>query len=60
MAGIGVRTDTWGVMSDLFVDRLGNVAIVDGVVRLNFLRLMSVDPESTQSKVESALRAVIP
>ncbi len=30
-------------MSDLYVDRLGNVAIADGVVRLDFLRLVSLD-----------------
>ena len=47
-------------MSDLFVDRLGNVAIADGVVRLDFLRLVSVDPEIKQAKMEPSLRVVIP
>ena len=47
-------------MSDLFVDRLGNVAIADGVVRLDFLRLVSVDSEKKQAKMEPALRVVIP
>lgn len=47
-------------MSDLFVDRLGNVAIADGVVRLDFLRLVSVDPEKKQVKMEPSLRVAIP
>ena len=47
-------------MSDLFVDRLGNVAIADGVVRLDFLRLVSVDSEKKQAKMEPSLRVVIP
>jgi hypothetical protein len=47
-------------MSDLFVDRLGNVAIADGVVRLDFLRLVSVDPERKQVKMEPSLRVAIP
>ena len=47
-------------MSDLFVDRLGNVAIADGVVRLDFLRLVSVDAEKKQVKMEPSLRVAIP
>jgi hypothetical protein len=47
-------------MSDLFVDRLGNVAIADGVVRLDFLRLVSMDPERKQVKMEPSLRVAIP
>jgi hypothetical protein len=47
-------------MSDLFVDRLGNVAIADGVVRLDFLRLASVDPDKKQARMEPALRVAIP
>ncbi len=47
-------------MSDLFVDRLGNVAIADGVVRLDFLRLVSVDAERKQARMEPALRLAIP
>ena len=47
-------------MSDLFVDRLGNVAIADGVVRLDFLRLVSLDAEKKQVKMEPSLRVVIP
>jgi len=47
-------------MSDLFVDRLGNVAIADGVVRLDFLRLVSVDTETKQVKMEPSLRVAIP
>ena len=47
-------------MSDLFVDRLGNVAIADGVVRLDFLRLVSVDAERKEVKMEPSLRVVVP
>jgi hypothetical protein len=47
-------------MSDLFADRLGNVAIADGVVRLDFLRLVSVDTETKQARMEPALRVAIP
>jgi hypothetical protein len=47
-------------MSDLFVDRLGNVAIADGVVRLDFLRLVSLDAEKKQVKMEPSLRVAIP
>ena len=47
-------------MSDLFVDRLGNVAIADGVVRLDFLRLVSVDPEKKQVQMEPSVRVAIP
>ena len=47
-------------MSDLFADRLGNVAIADGVVRLDFLRLVSMDAETKQARMEPALRVAIP
>ena len=47
-------------MFDLFTDRLGNVAIADGVVRLDFLRLVSVDTETKQARMEPALRVAIP
>ncbi len=47
-------------MSDLFVDRLGNVAIADGVVRLDFLRLVSLDAEKKQMTMEPSLRVAIP
>ena len=47
-------------MSDLFVDRLGNIAIADGVVRLDFLRLVSLDAERKQVKMEPSLRVAIP
>jgi hypothetical protein len=47
-------------MSDLFVDRLGNVAIADGVVRLDFLRLASVDAEKKQARMEPSLRLAVP
>jgi len=47
-------------MSDLFVDRLGNIAIADGVVRLDFLRLAAPDPETKQARMDPSLRLAIP
>ena len=47
-------------MPDLYVDRLGNVAIADGVVHLDFLRLVSLDAEKKQMTMEPSLRVAIP
>lgn len=47
-------------MSDLFVDRLGNVTIASGVARLDFLRLVSLDTEKQQARMEPGLRLVLP
>jgi len=47
-------------MSDLFVDRLGNIAIADGVVRLDFLRLAALDPETKQARMEPSLHLAMP
>lgn len=47
-------------MPDLFVDRLGNVAFADGVVRLDFLRLVSMDAERKEVRMDPSLRVAIP
>jgi len=45
-------------MHDLFVERLGNIAISDGVARLDFLRLEAT-PEGKPS-LHPGIRLVIP
>ena len=47
-------------MSDLFVDRLGNITIADGVVRLDFLRLSGLDAEKKQAQMAPSVRLAIP
>jgi len=47
-------------MQDLFVDRLGNVTLGNGVARLDFLRLESVDNEKQQITMRPSTRLVIP
>lgn len=47
-------------MSDLFVDRLGNIVIGDGVARLDFLRLSALDAEKKQARMAPSVRLVIP
>ena len=47
-------------MSDLFVDRLGNIVIADGVARLDFLRLSALDAEKKQARMVPSVRLVIP
>ncbi len=47
-------------MSDLFVDRLGNIVVGDGVARLDFLRLSALDAEKKQARMAPSVRLVIP
>ncbi len=47
-------------MSDLFVDRLGNIVVADGVARLDFLRLSALDAEKKQARMAPSVRLVIP
>jgi hypothetical protein len=47
-------------MSDLFVDRLGNIVIADGVARLDFLRLNEIDAEKKQARMAPSVRLAIP
>ncbi len=47
-------------MSDYFADRLGNVTVANGVVRLDFMRLTSLDPKKKQARLDPAFRLVLP
>ena len=47
-------------MSDLFVDRLGNIVIADGVARFDFLRLSALDAEKKQARMAPSVRLAIP
>lgn len=47
-------------MSDLFVDRLGNIVIADGVARLDFLRLTEIDADKKQGRMAPSVRLAIP
>ncbi|MDH2997742.1 hypothetical protein A1D22_08490 [Pasteurellaceae bacterium LFhippo2] len=47
-------------MSDLFADRLGNITVASGVVRLDFLRLTSLDTENQKAELNQAFRLVMP
>lgn len=47
-------------MSDLFVDRLGNIVIADGVPRLDFLRLSGLDAEKKQARMAPSVRLTLP
>lgn len=42
---------------DLFADRLGDVTIADGVIRMDFLRIKEVKEE--QARLEPAFRVAI-
>ena len=43
-------------MSDLFVDRLGDIVIADEVARLDFLRLGGLDAERKQARLATSVR----
>ena len=47
-------------MQDLFVDRLNNVTVGNGVARLDFLRLEAVDNEKKELTYKPSTRLVIP
>lgn len=47
-------------MPDLFVDRLGNIVIANGVARLDFLRLNDFDAERKQARMAASIRLAIP
>jgi len=43
-------------MKDLFVDQLVNVSVFQGVARLEFARIESVDIETNQAKIAPSYR----
>lgn len=47
-------------MIDLFIDRLAAVQIHQGVARLDFSRLESIDPEKKQASFAPSLRLAMP
>jgi hypothetical protein len=47
-------------MQDLFADRLVNVMVHQGIARLDFARLQSLDPEKQQARFESSVRLAMP
>ncbi|NTV87504.1 MAG: hypothetical protein HGA21_12260 [Burkholderiaceae bacterium] len=47
-------------MQDLFAERLINMSINQGIARLDFARLESVDPQKNQATFTPALRLVMP
>lgn len=47
-------------MQDIFADRLANLAIHQGIARLDFARLESVDPEKNQATFAPSLRLAMP
>ena len=47
-------------MHDIFVDRLGNVAIGNGVARLDFLRMEVTDADKQKITMQPSVRVAIP
>lgn len=47
-------------MLDLFAERLSNVQIHNGIVRLDFARLESVNSEKNEAVMKPAMRLVMP
>lgn len=47
-------------MSDLFIDRLENITIAQGIARLDFLRLISFNPDKKEARFDPAMRLAIP
>lgn len=47
-------------MSDLFADRLGNVTVASGVVRMDFIKITSLDKENQKVELQPAFRLAMP
>lgn len=47
-------------MRDFFVDRFANLNIADGVTRLDFVRVESINVEKKQVTMAPSLRLVLP
>lgn len=47
-------------MNDIFVDVLGNLVVTGGVVRMEFMRVTGVEPETKKPKFELSHRVVLP
>lgn len=47
-------------MSNYYADRLGNINVVGGVARLDFLRVKDIESDSKKVNLEEAFRLVMP
>ena len=47
-------------MQDLFADRLFNIAVHQGVARLDFARLERIDAEKKQAVLQPSVRLALP
>ncbi len=47
-------------MQDLFADRIFNIAIHQGIARLDFARLEKLDPEKKQATFQPSVRLAMP
>ncbi len=47
-------------MKDLFVDRLINITVIQGVARLDFARIDEIDPKEQQVKASPSYRLAMP
>ncbi|MDP8052564.1 hypothetical protein QJU23_09045 [Pasteurella atlantica] len=47
-------------MSHYFADRLGNISVLGGVVRLDFLTVKEIDKTSQKVSLENSIKLVMP
>ena len=47
-------------MRDFFVDRFANLNIADGVARIDFVRVDSIDAEKKQANMSPSMRLAMP
>ena len=47
-------------MRDFFVDRFANLNIADGVARIDFVRVDSIDSEKKQASMSASMRLAMP
>ncbi len=47
-------------MQDQFADVIGNISLAGGVVRIDFMRITNIDPETKQAQFEFSHRLVMP
>ncbi len=47
-------------MLDLFIDRIANVQIHQGIARLDFARVENVNPETKEVTMKPAMRVAMP
>jgi len=47
-------------MQDYFADTVGNVTVTGNLVRIDFIKMVGVDPETKQVKFELSHRLVMP